>query len=332
MTRGVPLTIACGDYDRTRALHEGSVVPEGVDLTTLRLPVEEIFFRMTRFGEFDAAELSFSSYLLTLDDDGVGPFVAIPVFPSRAFRHNGIYVHAGSGIQTPADLVGRVVGVPEYQVTAALWIRGILAEHHDVPVASVHYRTGGLHQAGRVEKVRLNLPPDVDVRPVEPGQTLSDLLVSGGIDALYSPRSPAPFLARRPEVRRLFPNFRDVEAAYFTRTGIFPIMHVIALRRDVYEANRWVARSLVKAFEAARVAAMRGIDETAALRYMLPWLADEVAQTRAVLGDDWWTYGAAANEHTIQTLVGYSHDQGLARRRFATDQVFAPETLDEVRV
>ncbi|HEX9337344.1 MAG TPA: ABC transporter substrate-binding protein, partial [Pseudonocardiaceae bacterium] len=292
MTRGVPLTIACGDYDRTRALHEGSVVPEGVDLTTLRLPVEEIFFRMARFQEFDAAELSFSSYLLTLDDDGVGPFVAIPVFPSRAFRHNGIYVHAGSGIDAPADLAGRVVGVPEYQVTAAVWIRGILAEHHDVPVSGVRYRTGGLHEPGRVEKVRLTLPTDVDVRPIEPDRTLSDMLVSGEIDALYSPRSPAPFLARRPEVRRLFPNFREVEAAYFARTGIFPIMHVIALRRDVYLANRWLARSLTKAFEAARVAAMRGIDETAALRYMLPWLADEVEHTRSVLGDDWWTYGA----------------------------------------
>jgi 4,5-dihydroxyphthalate decarboxylase len=332
MLRGVPLTLACGDYDRTRALHEGSVVPEGVDLTTLRLPVEEIFFRMARFQEFDAAELSFSSYLLTLDDDGVGPFVAIPVFPSRAFRHNGIYVHTGSGIEQPSDLVGRTVGVPEYQVTAAVWIRGILAEHHEVPVSSVRYRTGGLHETGRVEKVKLNLPADVDVKPIGPTETLSDMLVSGEIDALYSPRSPAPFLARRPEVRRLFPDFREVEGAYFTRTGIFPIMHVIALRRDVYEANRWLARSLMKAFEAARIAALRGIDETAALRYMLPWLADEVERTREILGDDWWTYGATENRHTIDTLVGYSHDQGLARRRYAVAELFAPETLDVVRV
>lgn len=328
----VPLTLACGDYDRTRALHEGSVVPEGVALTTLRLPVEEIFFRMARFREFDAAELSFSSYLLTLDEHGAGPFVAIPVFPSRAFRHNGIYVNANSGVNTPADLVGRVVGVPEYQVTAAVWIRGILAEHHGVPVSSVRYRTGGLHEPGRVEKVTLHLPPEVDVRPVEPDRTLADMLVSGEIDALYSPRSPAPFLARRPEVRRLFPDFREVESAYFARTGIFPIMHVIALRREVYEANRWLARSLMKAFETARRDAMRGIDETAALRYMLPWLADEVEQTRLVLGEDWWTYGADANRNDIDTLVGYSHDQGLAGRRYAVEELFAPETLDVVRV
>lgn len=332
MTRGVPLTLACGDYDRTRALHEGSVVPEGVDLTTLRLPVEEIFFRMARFHEFDAAELSFSSYLLTLDDEGVGPFVALPVFPSRSFRHSGIYTHTDSGIEKPADLVGRVVGVPEYQVTAAVWIRGILAEHHDVPVASVRYRTGGLHETGRVEKVRLDLPADVAVQPIGPDQTLSEMLVNGEIDALYSPRSPAPFTAGRPEVRRLFPNFREVEAEYFTRTGIFPIMHVIVLRRDVYEANRWLARSLTKAFDTARTEAMRGIDETAALRYMLPWLADEVARTREVLGDDWWTYGAKANQQVIDTLVGYSHDQGLARRRYEVARLFAPETLDVVRV
>jgi 4,5-dihydroxyphthalate decarboxylase len=332
MTRGVPLTLACGDYDRTRALHEGSVLPEGVDLTTLRLPVEEIFFRMARFKEFDAAEMSLSSYLLTLDEHGVGPFVALPVFPSRAFRHSGIYVHAGSGIATPADLVGRTVGVPEYQVTAAVWIRGILAEHHGVPVNSVRYRTGGLHETGRVEKVKLELPADIDVAPIGPDQTLAGMLVDGEIDALYSPRTPAPFAQGRPEVRRLFPNFREVEAAYFAKTGIFPIMHVIVLRRDVYEANRWLARSLVKAFEAARVDALRGIDETAALRYMLPWLADEVARTREVLGADYWTYGAVANRLDLLTLADYSHDQGLAVRRFRVDQLFAPETLDVVRV
>jgi 4,5-dihydroxyphthalate decarboxylase len=332
MSRGVSITLACGDYDRTRALHEGSIVPEGVDLTTLRLPVEEIFFRMARFQEFDAAELSFSSYLLTLDDDGVGPFVALPVFPSRAFRHSGIYVHAGSGIDGPLDLRGRVVGVPEYQVTAAVWIRGILAEHHDVPVNAVRYRTGGLHESGRVEKVKLDLPADVDVAPIGPDQTLAGMLVDGEIDALYSPRTPAPFAAGRPEVRRLFPKFREVEAAYFAKTGIFPIMHVIVLRRDVYLANRWLARSLTKAFEAARVDALRGIDETAALRYMLPWLADEVAQTRELLGADYWTYGAAANRLDILTLANYSYAQGLASRGYRVDQLFAPETLDVVRV
>jgi 4,5-dihydroxyphthalate decarboxylase len=158
------------------------------------------------------------------------------------------------------------------------------------------------------------------------------MLVDGEIDALYSPRTPAPFTEGRPEVRRLFPDFRTAEAAYFGLTGIFPIMHVIALRRDVYQANRWLARSMVKAFEAARADALRGIDETAALRYMLPWLADEVARTRAVLGADYWTYGAEPNRHTIETLVGYSHDQGLARRRFRLDELFPPETLDEVRV
>ena len=185
----------------------------------------------------------------------------------------------------------------------------------------------------RVEKVRLTLPPDVDVQPIGQNQTLAEMLVTGEIDALYSPRSPAPFLAGDPGVRRLFPDFRAVEADYYARTAIFPIMHVIAIRREVYERNRWLARSLVKAFEVARTAALTGIDETAALKYMLPWLADEVERTRTIMGADWWTYGTSATNRTvIDTLVGYSHDQGLARRRYAVEQLFAPETLDEVRV
>lgn len=332
MPSGVPLTLACGDYDRTRALHEGSVRPEGVSLTTLRLPVEEIFFRTARFREFDVSEMSLSSYLLTLDEDGRGPFVAIPVFPSRAFRHNGIYVRVGSGIERPADLVGRVVGIPEYQVTAAVWIRGLLEDEYDVPVSSVRYRTGGLHEPGRVEKLALDLPGDVEVTPIGAGENLSDLLVEGALDAIYSPRTPRCFAEGRPEVRRLFPDFREVEADYFRRTGIFPITHTVVLRRDVYEANRWVARSMQKAFEAARRDALEGIDETAALRYMLPWLQGEVERTREVMGRDYWTYGLEPNATALRTLIGYSHAQGLARRAFDPAELFAPETLEAVLV
>jgi 4,5-dihydroxyphthalate decarboxylase len=329
----VAVTLACGDYDRTRALHEGSIQPEGVALTCLRLPVEEVFFRMVRFGEFDAAELSLSSYLLTLDDDARGRFVALPVFPSRAFRHNGIYVHADSGIERPEDLVGRTVGVPEYQVTAAVWIRGILAEHHGVPVDSVRYRTGGLHDPGRVEKVRLELPDSVEVTPIAAGQTLSQMLADGEIDALHSPRTPRSFGDGSGPVRRLFADPRAAEAEYFEKTGIFPIMHVIVLRREVYEANPWLARSLYKAFEQARAEALRDIDETAALRYMLPWLPEEVLYTRAVMGPDYWTYGLdRANTHTLDALIRYSHEQGLARRCYPCAELFAPETLDTVLV
>ncbi|HEY0989053.1 MAG TPA: hypothetical protein VGD80_18425 [Kofleriaceae bacterium] len=331
MTR-LRLTLACGDYDRTRALHEGAIAPEGIDLISLRLPVEDIFFRMARFAEFDAAELSLSSYLISMTDDGPGRFVAIPAFLSRSFRHGGIYVNRDSGIARPEDLVGRTVGLAEYQLTANVWIRGMLAEHHGVPVASVRYRTGGLHAPGRAEKLRLDLPGDIDIAPIPSGWTLSDMLAGGQLDAVYSPRTPQCFRARHPSVRRLFSDVRTAEADYYRRTGIFPIMHVVVLRRDVYEANRWAARSLYRALVAARDEAWRGIDETAALRYMLPWLASDLETSKAILGNDYWTYGLAGNEKALATLIGYSHAQGLARRAFAPAELFAPETLEDTIV
>jgi 4,5-dihydroxyphthalate decarboxylase len=323
------LTLACGDYDRTRALHDGTIAPEGIDLVTLRLPVEDIFFRMARFAEFDAAELSLSSYLLSMTDAGPGRFVAIPAFLSRSFRHGGIYVHAGSGIARPEDLAGKTVGLAEYQLTANVWIRGLLAEHHGVPVASVRYRTGGLHSPGRGEKLQLALPDDLDIAPIPPGRTLSDLLAAGEIDAIYSPRTPACYRAGHPAVRRLFGDVRAAEADYFRRTRIFPIMHVVVLRRDVYDANRWAARSLHRALVAARDLAWRDIDETAALRYMLPWLAVELEANRALLGADFWSYGLPGNEPALAALIGYSYAQGLARRAFAPRELFAPETLED---
>jgi 4,5-dihydroxyphthalate decarboxylase len=324
------LTLACGDYDRTRALHEGAISPEGIELVCLRLPVEDIFFRMARFAEFDAAELSLSSYLISMTDAGPGRFVAIPAFTSRSFRYSGIYINQTSGITRPEDLVGRTVGLAEYQLTANVWIRGMLAEHHGVPVASVRYRTGGLHAPGRAEKLRLDLPADIDIAPIPPGRTLSDMLAEGEIDAVYSPRTPLCFRARNPAVRRLFADVRAADAEYYRKTGIFPIMHIVVLRREVYEANRWAARSLYRALVAARDAAWHGMDETASLRFMLPWLATELEATRAVLGNDYWTYGIAGNEKTLSTLIGYSHAQGLARRAFAPAELFAPEVLEEV--
>jgi len=325
----VPITLACWDYDRTQALADGSVRPEGVDLTYLCLPVEETFFRMLRHREFEAAEMSLSSYVtgLAADQDN-RKLVAIPVFPSRAFRHNGIYVHSGSGIEKPSDLVGRVVGVPEYQLTAVVWIRGILAEHHDVPVASVHYRTGGMHQPGRVEKQALNLPPEIDVRPIGPDRTLADMLVTGEIDALYAPRTPRPLLEGRPEVRRLFADPRAAEEQYAAETGIFPIMHVVVLRREVYQERRWLARSLYTAFERAKAATEQRMGETAANRYMLPWLYDEVERTRRLLGEDFWPYGLEPNRATLEVFLRYAHEQGLTARRLRPEELFAPETWE----
>lgn len=322
----IPITLACERYDRTEALRDGRIRPAGIELTYLAERVENTFFRMARFQEFDAAELSLSSYVIGLTRDA--PFIAVPVFPSRMFRHSGIYVSAASGIEQPADLVGKQVGVAEYQLTANVWIRGILADEHGVPVDAVTYRTGGLHEAGRIEKLAIDLPPGVHVTPVDRARTLSDMLASGELDALYSPRTPESFSRGDSGVRRLFDPSGPAEEEYFRRTGIFPIMHVLAIRRELYEQHRWIARSLYDAFEAAKALCAAGIDETAASRYMLPWLHDEVARTRAILGEDYWPYGLDRNRDVLRTFLRYSHEQGLATRLLEPEELFAPETLE----
>jgi 4,5-dihydroxyphthalate decarboxylase len=317
------LSLACGDYDRTRPLIDGAVTPLGIELTCLPMPVEEIFFRMARFREFDVAELSLSSYLVSLGD---GPFVAIPVFPSRSFRHSGIYVPAGSDVRTPADLISRTVGVAEYQLTANVWIRGMLQDLYGLPVTSVHYRTGGLHEPGRPEKLAVKLPEDVDIAPIGPGETLSELLADGRIDAVYTPRTPRSFTDGR--ARRLFADVKAEEIRYWEATGIFPIMHVVVIRTEVYERDRWIARSLFDAFEKARRLAYDGMGETAALRYMLPWLAADLELTQRTLGKDYWTYGLAGNENALNTLIRYEFEQGLIPEAYPARRLFAPETLE----
>jgi 4,5-dihydroxyphthalate decarboxylase len=318
----VRLSLACGDYDRTRPLIDGTVRPNGLELTCLPMPVEEIFFRMARFREFDAAELSLGSYLVSLSE---GPFVAIPVFPSRSFRHSGIYVPLSSPVSSPADLAGKTVGLAEYQLTANIWIRGILADRHGLPVDAVRYRTGGLHAPGRPEKLAVSLPPSIDIAPIGAGETLSDLLAAGAIDALYTPRTPRAYVEGR--ARRLFPDFPAVEEQYWRDTGIFPVMHVVVIRREIYENDRWIARSLMDAFVRARQIALDGMAETAALRYMLPWLAANVEHAQRVLGDQYWTYGLPGNSRALETVIRYAHSQGLIDSPVEPAALFAPETL-----
>lgn len=323
----IPLSLACSSYDRTEALRDGTVSVEGVDLTYITLPVEEIFFRMARFREFDASELSLSSYVVTMNDGS--PFIAIPVFPSRMFRHSSIYVHTGSGVATPGDLVGKTVGIAEYQLTANVWIRGILAEHCGVPVSSVRYRTGGLNAPGRVEKLRVNVPDEVEIEPIPSENTLSDMLAAGEIDAIYSPRAPHSYATDSPHVRRLFSDAESEERAYYQKTGIFPIMHVIALRRDRYEKDRWLARSLTKAFEESRQRALPSLVDTTALKSMLPWLPLQAERARQVLGNDYWPYGLEKNLATIEKFLQYSYEQGLAERVFDPRDLFAEESLED---
>jgi hypothetical protein len=321
------LTLACGDYDRTRALEDGSIRPDGIELTYLRLPVEETFFRMLRHREFEVAEMSLSSYVHALRDDP-SPFVALPVFTSRMFRHGSIYVNTDAGIRSPEDLRGRVVGAPEYQLTAGVWIRGILADHHGVPVDSVTYRTGGQEQPGRIEKASLDLPDRIRIELIAPAQTLSQMLARGEIDALYTPRIPGPFTARDPRVGRLFPDVIAAEKAYFAASGIFPIMHVVVVRRDVYDAYPWVAQSLYKAFARAKDEVFDRLYDSSALRFMLPWLNQHLEETRDLLGDDYWSYGLQANRETLATFLRYHREQGLSTRPLEPGELFAPESTE----
>ncbi len=321
------LTLACGDYDRTRSLEDGSVQPDGIELTYLRLPVEETFFRMMRHREFEVAELSLSSYVVSLQRDEP-PFVAIPVFPSRMFRHGSVYVNSAAGIESASDLRGRRVGTPEYQLSAGVWIRGILADQHGLGADEVAYFTGGQESPGRIEKAAVALPERFRIERIGVGETLSEMLVDGRIDALYTPRIPMPFVDGDPRVRRLFPDTVATEKAYFAETGVFPIMHVVAIRRDVYERSPWVAQSLFKAFVTAKQEAAARIYDSSALRFMLPWLNQQLEDARTSLGSDFWSYGLDANHHVLDTFLRYHFEQGLSQRRLAPAELFAPESTE----
>ena len=320
------LSLACWDYDRVRPLMDGTVRPDGINLNFQPLVVEETFFRMLRHQEFDAAELSMSSYIVSLAKPE-RPFIAIPVFPSRFFRHSCIYVNADSGIETPHDLIGKRVGSPEYQMTAPVWIRGILAEHYGVPPDRVTHVTGGEEQPGRTEKLPIQLPPNFRVERLTGDQTLAAMLRDGGIDALVTARKPSTYDGVR--VRRLFVDYQRVEQAYWRSTGIFPIMHVVAIRREVYEANRWVARALLKAFAEAQALTYQGLRETAALKGMLPWFNAHVEDTVDLMGDDFWPYGLQRNHKVIETFLRYHAEQGLSDGILTPEDLFAPETLEE---
>jgi 4,5-dihydroxyphthalate decarboxylase len=327
----VPLTVACWDYDRVRALIDGRVPIEGCDPTFFPLPVEETFFRALRHAEFDVAELSLSSYLL-LVDRGDSPYVAIPAFVSRAFRHSAIYVRTDRGIDRPADLVGRIVGVPEYQVTAAVWVRGILEDEYGVKPSDLRWRTGGVEQPGRHEKVDLVLPTGVEATAIPRDETLAQWFLDGRLDAIIAPRAPSCFIERRPHIGRLFPDFRGAERAYFAKTGIFPIMHVVGIRRGLVAQHPWLAASLFKAFVQAKRACMPELAEIAALKITLPWLAAEYEQTIATMGQDFWPYGVAGSVPSLEAILRYHHAQGLSSRRHAIAELFAPTTLEQVRV
>jgi 4,5-dihydroxyphthalate decarboxylase len=325
------LSLACWDYDRTRALADGSVRAEGIDLVYNNLYVEETFFRMLRNREFDVAEMSLSSYCVSLMRDEP-PFVAIPVFPSRFFRHSCIFVSAASGIRDPKDLAGKRIGVPEYQMTAPVWIRGILQDEYGVDPAGCEYWTGGEEEPGRDEKLKLELPANFRVKAIGPQQTLARMIAEGQLDAMHTARAPSTFRTEPGRVKRLFENFVEVEKAYYRKTKIFPIMHTVVIRRDLYLRYRWIAQSLAKAFAQAQRRTYEYLNTSMALTAMLPWQSAHVEEARALLGEDWWPYGFAPNRHVLETFLRYHHEQGLSKRRLAPEELFAPETLESFRV
>ena len=325
------LSLACSNYDRTRALFDGRVRVEGTDLNCLCLPIEEIFFRMLRHHEFDVSEMSLSSYVVSLFAEHPR-FIAIPVFLSRCFRHSCIFLSRDSGIREPKDLIGKRVGVPEYQMTAGVWIRGTLSDEYGVPVSSVTYFRGGEEEPGRPEKLRLNLPPEIRLESIAGNKTLSAMLAAGEIDALYTARMPSTFGNGSGKVRRLFVHYQKVERDYYVKTKIFPIMHTVAIRREVYDKNPWIAQSFVKAFQQAQQSAYRNLYDSGALSTMLPWLTQHVEETRGLMGEDFWPYGLEKNEHTLETFLRYSFEQGLSKRPLRVEDLFARETLESFKV
>ncbi len=327
----LPLTLACGDYDRTRGLRWGLVEAEGIDLNYLCMPVEETFWRTARFQEFDVSEMSMGSYLLRRSR-GIDDLVAIPAFPSRMFRHGYYFVSAASGITSPDQLRGRKMSVPEYQITAAVWMRGILEHHYGVAPRDMRWFSGGLYEPGRIEKQHISLPDGVVLESIPEGRTLSEMIATGEVDALITPRAPLTFRDGTDRVRRLFPDFRAEERRYYRETGIFPIMHTVVVKREVLEAHPWVAMNLYKAFCAAKDEFQRSLDDDSALRLMLPGLTAELEETRDLMGHDYWPYGLEPNRKVLETLMGYALEQGLMESPLKLDDLFAAETLETYRI
>ena len=319
------ITLACGPYDRTEALRTGVVCPEGIDLNYLAIQSPpEMFARMVANQAFDASEMS-CAHALIRKGKGEFPFVALPVFPSRMFRHSYIFVNARAGIRGPKDLEGKRIGVPEYSQTAAVWIRGLLQHEYGVALETLHWVVGGVNAPGRPDAL-VNQPDDeVSITRLQ-DRTLNDLLVEGEIDALIGARRPVAF-GKDPRVARLFPNYRVMEREYYRKTGIFPIMHTLVIREAFYREHPWIAESLYKAFVEAKAWCLAQMRFSSSLRYTLPWLHADLDEMAEVFGSDPWPYGLEVNRHVLDTLVQYLVEQRLLRHPVPLEELFAPLTL-----
>ena len=306
------------------ALLNGDVRVEDYELVFARAEPSQIFWRALKSGEFDVTEMSLAAHAL-LTSRGENPFVGLPVFTSRMFRHASLYVSEASGISSPDQLDGRRVGVPEYQMTAAVWMRGILQDQHGVEPSGINWFTGGVNKPGREERIELRTPPQYQIENIGPHNTLDAMLLDGAIDAIMSPEIPASFKRCKKTVRRLFEDTRAAEAAYFRETGIFPIMHLLVVRREIYEQNPDIAINLYRAFDEAKTHAINRLYDGDALYVMLPWLVDEIESTFALMGQDFWPYGIKRNEKVLQTFIRYLARQKMIESPLAISSLFAPE-------
>jgi 4,5-dihydroxyphthalate decarboxylase len=325
------LTLACGDYDRTRALWDGRVNPEGIDLSYIPLVPEEVFWRMLQYVEFDISEMSLSNYL-TERCKANPRFIAIPVFSSRMFRHGFIFINKRAGIKAPKDLKGKKVGIPEYSMTATVWLRGILQHEYGVAPSDMEWQVGGLEEPGREERIPINLPENVHLHPIPKGRTLNEMLANGEIGALITARDPSCFSAKHPDVDRLWPNYKEVEKEYYRKTKIFPIMHTVVVKNEIYDAYPWVAQSMYKAFVQAKMLCQEVISFSAALTYILPWTITEYESTVALMGEDFWPYGVEPNRVPLEAMTQYSYEQGLSSRKLSVEELFAPNTFKDFKI
>lgn len=324
------LSVAMGDYDRTRALLDGNVQIDGVDPVYMTLSPEETFFRAFRNIEFDITEMSFSSYLLKASQ-GISDYVAIPVFLSRAFRHTSIYVRTDI-IKSPEDLNGRRIGIPEYQLTANVWARALLEDDYGVSPSSVTWVRGGIDEPGRPEKIKLQLPDSITLESAPEGDTISALLDRGDIDGFIAPRPPGGAAAANPNVGWLFPDPTATAKDYFKRTGIFPIMHVVGIRKTLLEQHPWLANAVYKAFEQAKAFALSRLADTSATKVTLPFVEEQLKAAKALMGEDYWSYGVTPNRTTLEAFVRHHHGQGLSSKLMSVDEIFHPATYETVKI
>lgn len=326
----VPLTIAMTDYDHVRDFASGRVRAEGIDATFLTFSVEEIFFRFLKFREWDVSELSMGKFI-SLKSQNDASLVGIPVFPSRVFRQQSLYVRADGPVKTAADLKGRRIGLPEWAQTASIYTRGYLMHECGLRLQDIEWHQAGVNQPGRAEKVELRLPEGVRYRP-RPDKSLEEMLLSGEIDAVMSAHPPEAFDRGDTRIVRLFPDYRPLEEAYYRKTRIFPIMHVVAIRRDVYDRNPWIAANLFKAFEEAKNRSVARVLDATAARVPIPWGFSFADDARRLMGEDFWPYGIAGNRVTLEAFARFSHEQGVCHRPVTVDELFPPQFQGSYKV